>query len=815
MKKISLNGKWTLVTEKFGELPATVPGCLHTDLIDNGIIKDIFYRDNNENYQWIENENVIYKTTFDSEYLNNVSLCFDGLDTYSEIFLNGEKIGESSNMFIPHEFNLDGKLKNKGNILEVKFRSPIKEVEGKPELEAAFTAERLHIRRIQCTFGWDWVDRFVTMGIFKNVYLKYANDMYCENVYIATSSLDKYSAGLYLDIEFGNYNLGSLVNVEILDPNGKFVEGTEFFSKEPHTVRYLDIKNPLLWWPNGYGEHPLYTVKVTVGNNVYTDTFGIRTAKILQLRDEENSKYYNKAMECHNNFVGKIFDRNDYFSGFGLLVNGEKILCLGGNWVPSEPFPSAETKEKFHNLITEAVSMNANFLRVWGGGIFEDDEFYYECDRNGIIVVQDFLLACGHYPEKEKWFIDELNKESYYAVKKLRNHPSLCWWHGDNENAQKGADIQPDHTGRDTALWGIAPNVTSLDRYREFIPSSPYGGNLNSSITRGTTHNSNYIYEIFEQFYNTDCTDYKEFLELFLARFISEEPTFGGIETSSLMRFMSKEDIADKEELIYNYHCKTNPFLPHTVFEYIKTFAEKLLGEFTDTEDKLFKYRYVQYEWVRVLFENCRKHLDYNNGLVFWMFNDCWPSSMGWSFVDYYLMPKASYYIFKRLAKNVTGAISLKNNKYVVSLSNKQNYNIDAKISGTVVNTVTGERKEIAEFALTATSYGVTEKELSVIPNKDEIIYIDVTANGETDRTFYKYGLINMEKTEEFTVTDITNNSFTVTALTDIHVFQAVGDNIYSDNYFTLLKGETKTVTFSKAPNGLNNELSFIAYKLK
>ena len=200
MKKVLLCDNWRLFGEKSDGLPATVPGCVHTDLLNNGVIDDPYWRDNNKAYQWIEKENWNYCCSFEAEPSEHVYLVFEGLDTYADIYLNGEHIAVAEDMFLPLRTNVSGKLKEKDNFLEVRFRSPVKEVEGNPELEAAFTAERLYTRRIQCTYGWDWVDRFVTCGIFRPVYLDYTSGMYAKSVYVTTENIDAFGAQIYTEI---------------------------------------------------------------------------------------------------------------------------------------------------------------------------------------------------------------------------------------------------------------------------------------------------------------------------------------------------------------------------------------------------------------------------------------------------------------------------------------------------------------------------------------------------------------------------------------------------------------------------------------
>lgn len=172
MKRISLDGKWKLVCkEKNINIDASVPGCVHTDLKNAGLIHDIFYRDNAEKYQWIEHQSWTYSRSFSVEETENSFIVFEGLDTYCDVFINGKKFS-FDNMFIEHRINADNLLKKGENKIEIIFYPPAKMVEGKEELSGAFTTERLHTRRIQCTYGWDWVQRFVTFGIFRSVYIE-------------------------------------------------------------------------------------------------------------------------------------------------------------------------------------------------------------------------------------------------------------------------------------------------------------------------------------------------------------------------------------------------------------------------------------------------------------------------------------------------------------------------------------------------------------------------------------------------------------------------------------------------------------------
>ena len=544
MKNLYLCDNWTLSGEKIGSVSATVPGCVHTDLIKCGVIKDIYWRDNNDKYQWIENEDFTYTCKFDAEESEYATLVFEGLDTYCEVYLNGEHIGGAMNMFVPHEFFVGGKLKEKGNELRVDFRSPIKEIKDLPERKAAFTKERVNTRRMQCTYSWDWVDRFVTCGIHRPVYIRYGNDMYVDSAYIVTENIDSYSAQVRVELDFKNYENGGLAYIEIIDPDDNVIISENVYSAEPKSVRRYDIEDAKLWYPLGYGEHPVYRIRVTVGENVFEDTFGIRTMKILQLVDKKGSKEEKFCKGIREFIAGREKDKNEETRGFQIVINGVKILAMGGNWVPSDPFPSGETPEKLEMLVKRAAEMNLNMLRVWGGGHFESREFFDACDRYGIMVSHDFLMACGAYPEEEDWFIEELKKEAEFCVKLVRNHPSFMWYSGDNENGINGSDSSEEYRGRRAAHKASAPAVYKYDPCRQFLPSSPYGGNTYMSRTVGTQHNTNYLGH-YNQFFNeTDCVKYKEHLERFKGRFIAEEPVFTMANKNTLLRFLSIEDFS-------------------------------------------------------------------------------------------------------------------------------------------------------------------------------------------------------------------------------------------------------------------------------
>ena len=817
MKRVYLENNWTLYNEKVGTLSATVPGCAHTDLLKHGIIEDPFWRDNSKKCEWIENEDFTYTCTFDAEEAEHATILFEGLDTYCTVFLNGEQIGAAENMFIPHEFSVGGKLKAKDNVLEVKFRSPVKEVADQPLGTCPFSKDRLRTRRTQCTYGWDWVERFVTCGVFRPVSICYGNDMRVDAAYVLTESIDKYSAQLYIELEMKNFAEGGLVHIEVINPDGKVARFTDVYCKEPKIVRRLDIAKPAIWYPIGYGEHPLYTLRVTVGEEVFEETFGIRTAKILQLLDEEGSEYERLCRELQADEIGRERDLNEQTSGFQLLINGIRIPCMGANWVPCEPFASEESDEKLENLVALATEMNLNMLRVWGGGLFEKKAFYDACDRAGILVTQDFLMACGRYPEKEAWFIEHLKKEAEYAVKFLRNHPCLVWWTGDNENAVRGSDIAEDYIGRSAALEAIGPILNQYDHGRQFLPSSPYGGNMYSSRTVGTTHNTGYLGYINALVRTTDCTGYQELLERYIARFVAEDPAMGACSRKSALRYMTLEDLHDPEQTIMRYHTRNDENLIRPIFVTMSEFALKIFGDPTDPEDRYFKYKYLQFEWVRVMMENVRRYIGFDNGIIFWMYNDCWPATIGWSFIDYYCVPKASFYAFRRCARPQLSSVTCRDGVYHANISNGREESVTATGHAYLCRKSEGMRViDEKDFVISVGEYASASVSLDWTTDHDLVPIIDVDFGSYTDRSFYNHGKPLLASCpEELIVVSFDEDSVTVKANSYIHVVELEGDCIFSDDYFSMMAGEERTITWKKLKGFDDDSFTINAYTLK
>lgn len=805
-----LNGKWILTykdeNNQVVNVDATVPGCIHTDLLKNGIIDDFYYRDNSNKVQWLENIDCSYQKTFTVDTVcEGQYLQFEGIDTYASIYLNGVKIGESNNMFIPHTFSVDGVLKVGENILRVDIRSPIKEVANLERLPGSFTTERLRTRRMQCTYGWDWVERFVTMGIFKDVRLSSKKINIIDNVYVYTKRLLSNIAQICVEIEIANFkDSGEQIEINIQSPKGE-----TFFCKKRTLItdkikETIDIINPKLWFPLGYGEQPLYKLQLKTKTYNKEVCFGVRDICILQTEDTIGSAENDKCAQLKEKAHLKERDFNEIGSCFTAVVNGVKIFCKGANWVPCEPFPSEETNEKITKILELSAFCGVNTIRVWGGGIFEKDHFYNECDRLGILVLQDFLMACGRYPEKEQWFIEELNKEAKHACLRLRNHPCLAWWHGDNENAVKGNENITDYDGYLSAKNGIEPIVSKLDPYRAFLPSSPYGGNTFASSTKGTTHVTAYLRSIFDYIESSDFSDYVDYFSGFISRFCSEQPIFGYPFVSSLKKFLTDQDIFGDDDRLMQFHSKGNPSMKKTLYDYFSEMAEKIFGKFKNGIDRVYKQQYLQCEWVRLSFESYRRNKWFSSGLLFWMLNDCWPASSGWAIIDYYCMPKPAFYLFKRCAKPVIASIERVKDKLNVYVCNDSMNKVCGQGNICFYNTYTdSEEGESIEFDFEVeenSSNLVCVIDIKEIDEKSVVI-CDIKTSTNNDRSFFVPRRFNDLKIirEGVAVISETEDEIVVKAESFQPFVMLDYPFVLEDNCFMMKKGECKTIKKCKS----------------
>ena len=395
MKTTSLNGKWTLLGNRENgdkiSITATVPGTVHTALSESGIIGDMFWDKNADSVSWIEDNSWEYRRDFDiTDDYNKLEIEFKGLDTYCVVYVNEEKIASCDNMHITYTLDITEYAKKGNNTVRLVFLPPVAQEKKIPagECEGVFSINRFYTRRMQCTYGWDWVNRFVTMGIWRDVTL-YA-DRYVkidclqavtEGITAAGATVKLYAKGshdrrFFPDtFEKRGYHFGTspMLRFTVKSPGGEVVYTCKKLFREAVVTDYVTIENPELWYPNGYGESPLYALEAIVTDENDSAicssgvNFGIRDIQIVWRADKIGTYTYDTAKKMFDRFSQKEASENE-FESFELFVNNTKIICKGANWVPADPFPGNVSEDKYNALLSLAKDGNINMLRVWGGG---------------------------------------------------------------------------------------------------------------------------------------------------------------------------------------------------------------------------------------------------------------------------------------------------------------------------------------------------------------------------------------------------------------------------------------------------------------
>lgn len=633
---VELNGNWKVSGrgpggERIEPIDAVVPGHVHNDLLRAGLIPDPMWRDQALDVQWVEAWDWTYETEFEWEAdTGSAHIRFEGLDTVASVWLNGVMIGSARNMFIAHVFPASEALVRGRNRLEVRFVSvpSVLADTDKARYVSLFSQDRVYLRRMQCTFGWDWVHRLVSYGVWRPVRIEAKPRGEIVDVAMRTLRIDGDSAALQWEAEAALREPNCTLQLRLVGSEGEAVwERTAALDASGKSAGEVTLEGLRLWWPVGYGAPHLYRLESRLlwedGEtlDMRSDEIGIRTVEIEQIPDAQGSS-------------------------FTIVVNGKRIFAKGGNWVPADPFPSAVADGKYGHLLQTLVDGSMNMLRVWGGGTYELPAFWAHCNRLGIMVSVDFMMACAQYPEHEPWFLDEMAVEVESAIKQLRNHPSLVFWCGDNELAMN-SNPEDDYWGKHVCAQVTEPACGRLDPARPFFPTSPYLGRPFNSQDEGDCHFSSW-YDV--EFMLGDLSDYRERIAGGRGRFLSECAVLGAPPLPSLLHMMTMEDIEDPSAAMWEFRTKDNPYNGQdelTHHRMIEKTAHALFGESVDTALRVNKLGYVQYEFARLQGEHYRRRKYVSSGVLFWMYNDCWPAS-GCSMVTYDGMPKAGYYGAKK-----------------------------------------------------------------------------------------------------------------------------------------------------------------------
>lgn len=622
---------------------AKVPGTIHQDLLNHNRIPNPFYGMNEEAVQWVENEDWMYRTSFvvTEEQLNRDAavLELDGLDTYADVFLNGALILRSDNMFVGHKVPVKSVLRKGENRLLIRFRSAVKEALPQWETNGFdypadndHSSKRVSIytRKAPYSYGWDWGIRLATCGIWRPVRLVFSDVARIEDYYVRQASVSASKADVDNRLEITNVTsqpVSALLKVAYHYSANDTKEVQKQIELRPgeNTVSLpVMIDNPHLWMPNGWGEPSLYkfTVSVSVdGVEVASQErqVGLRSIRVVMEDDEHGKSFY-------------------------FEVNGHPMFAKGANFIPDDALLPNVTPERYKRILEDVKAANMNMLRVWGGGIYEDDKFYDEADRNGILIWQDFLFACTTYPH-DPLFLKRVEAEAEYNIKRLRGHASLAMWCGNNEiyegvrywgwkNKYTAEAFAEMNRGYDVLFRQLLPDmVKRFDSDRFYMHGSPYEANWGrpESWKIADSHNWGTWYgrKPFESFDSE------------IPRFMSEYGFQAFPEMKTIRTFAEEKDF-ELESPVMNAHQKAtigNALIKQTMSLYYKVPAK--------FEDLVYVGLVLQGQGMRHGIEAHRRNRPYCMGSLFWQLNDSWPV-VSWSSIDYYGNWKAMQYQSQR-----------------------------------------------------------------------------------------------------------------------------------------------------------------------
>jgi beta-mannosidase len=632
---------------------ATVPGNVFSDLLDNKLIEDPFIGKNEEKVQWVSETDWEYKTEFslDKQTLDkqHLELNFEGLDTYASVYLNDSLILNANNAFRKWQIDVKSLLKTENELRLVFEHTSKHEAAEKAKLPYELPeGNRIFTRKAQFQYGWDWGPKLNTSGIWKPVELVAWNDFRIKEIKIDTEDL---LFDNHLGVFRATFNLDTPLSkdldYELFINDSLYVSQTRkmhLVNDEKLSELIFNIEKPKLWWPHSIGEPYLYDIKVVVkdGRKILDSIsvkHGIRTIDLVTEKDS----------------VGKAF----YFK-----VNGVPVYAKGANYIPQHSFQNKVTDMHYEKLLNDVVDANMNMLRVWGGGIYENDIFYDLCDEKGILVWQDFMFACAMYPGDEA-FLENVKIEVEQQVKRLRNHPSIALWCGNNESSEGWHrwGWQANRSDQEKEeIWNnylkvfdsILPKTVSKYTKADYWESSPKYGRGNPKYkTEGDAHD----WWIWHDGYPF------EHLEKNVPRFMSEFG-FQSFPSYEVIQYINQNDSIEIESYGFKNHQK------HVRgFQLIEDYMQRDFPVPEKAEDYVYMSQLLQAYGIAKGIEAHRRAKPYNMGTLFWQLNDCWPS-VSWSSIDYFGNWKALQYKVKQVFNNVIVSSHIENdtlNVYVIN----------------------------------------------------------------------------------------------------------------------------------------------------
>ena len=644
--RLDLNGKWRMSyfdTQRGGRpehgWDVVVPGEVHDSLVTLGLLDEPTTELNCLKARWVEETLWDFRRSFNAPALapgQRAWLCFGGLDLAATITVNGQEVGRHANAFYPCRVDVTSALLAGENSVVVRLESGLFSASDKPT--ASFetgnnlqgVSKRQWLRTTASSHGWDWSPRLLNVGIHGDVALEIAETVRWESlVVLATLDADQQTGHLTARVfaeGLTDNEIEGTLTIAVEETGQEASVAVTIKPGEQRLEAHLSVKQPELWWPAGHGAQARYTVTATL--SVADETIGQDTKRVgfRQVRINQD--------------IHPVAGRN-----FIVEVNGKPIFCKGGNFVPADILFARIDRQRYVTLIERALEAHCNFMRVWGGGLYEGDDFYEQCDEHGILVWQEFIFACTRYPGHDEAFYTDVKREATYQIRRLAHHPSLIVWCGNNEmewgvwswNWKQGA-IMPDH--------GIFHHLLPLlvqdeDTTRYYQPSSPFSPDLiePNDFERGDQHP--WVIGFGE-------TDFRKYREV-SCRFADEGGILGPNALPTVLACLP-EHMRTPHSFAWLVHDNSVaswggdvPF-PDTMLE---TWLGKRVPEMR-IEEYVYWGGVVQGAGLVEYIKNFRRRMFDNAAAVFWMYNDCWPTVRSWTIVDYYLRRTPCFWPVRR-----------------------------------------------------------------------------------------------------------------------------------------------------------------------
>lgn len=766
---------WKMTCGEYKDLECSAPCSMYSVLLEHELIEDPFYGINEEKATLLSDLDCIFETEFtlDEETLDReyIELKFLGVDTICDIIVNGNTIDSVKNMHREYVYDVKNYVVKGKNNIRLELSSPVEYFKKMNNKHYLYTngdtiAGAAHLRKAFYMSGWDWGPCLPDMGIWRPVVIEAYDGDKITDVYVKQNHKNN---KVILDIE-----------VETAHAKGydlyAEIDGKEIVLKDGKGK--VEIENPKLWWVRGYGEQFLYPLTVKMVKNaevldVKTQRIGLRTLTVSTMTDETGSE-------------------------FCFVLNGVKIFSMGANYIPQDNLLSRINPNRTKKLIESAIDANFNTLRIWGGGYYPEDEFYHLCDEYGIMVWQDFMVACCNV-----WLTEDMKAEfvaeAMYNVKRFRNHASLAILCGNNEMEEAVVN------------WGIGNSQLVKDDYIELYerilpeickkyapetfywsasPSSGGGFDDPTCETRGDVH----FWKVWHG--GVPFTEYRKHKFRFCSEYGFE--SYPSIKT--IKSFCKKEEMNCFSRVMENHQkCKggNKKILMYLADNYLYP---------TSFESLVYASQLLQADAIKYGVEHFRRCRPYCMGSIYWQFNDCWPVA-SWSSVDYFGRYKALHYAAKKFYAPVAMGLFFEKNNLTVNISNETMDDFEGEVrifqSDANFNVICSYTKEISVKALSSTD--VFSEEFITENIYGEYIYSEL---------YDKNGNFIMRQTELFvppkhfewkkpnikteisvsgdkTVIDISSDTFTKGVFIDF----ANSDCILSDNYFDITDKNNYRVT--------------------